>query len=390
MENQLSGGIPLPAGSGKPAPGAGKYKHEPGDDDEEREHLQQALDYETGRIMLEKTDEIGEDGDGGTSRVTDYAGAGYVSQAASDMQRIMTQLAEENAYARYEEELSEELQAEADQIRYGNAHRSCHVKINRMSYVDNSYMEAYQKVAPPLLLISKRLQKQISQILKDYKEGGKLDNLPMGKRINVRNAVRNDGRLFYKLKLPNDRIDIAVAILNDESGSMSSSDRITYARMTAIVLYDFCQSLQIPVTIYGHTTPDCEAGVALYSYAEFDSIDTSDRYRLMDMSARNGNRDGAALRYVAEHLSKRLENQKLLIIISDGQPADYGYYGTEAEADLRGIKKEYSKKGIILFAAAIGSDKENIKRIYQDGFLDITKLEELPKNMALLVKQYLK
>ena len=44
----------------------------------------------------------------------------------------------------------------------------------------------------------------------------------------------------------------------------------------------------------------------------------------------------------------------------------------------------------ILFAAAIGDDKENIRRIYKDGFLDITKLEELPKNMAQLVKQHLK
>ena len=35
-------------------------------------------------------------------------------------------------------------------------------------------------------------------------------------------------------------------------------------------------------------------------------------------------------------------------------------------------------------------DKENIRRIYKDGFLDITKLEELPKNMAQLVKQHLK
>lgn len=81
-------------------------------------------------------------------------------------------------------------------------------------------------------------------------------------------------------------------------------------------------------------TPETSSGtvdVALYSYAEFDSIDTSDRYRLMDMSARNGNRDGAALRFVAEHLAKRPEKQKLLIIISDGQPADTGYYGTEAE-----------------------------------------------------------
>ena len=32
----------------------------------------------------------------------------------------------------------------------------------------------------------------------------------------------------------------------------------------------------------------------------------------------------------------------------------------------------------------------NIRRIYKDGFLDITKLEELPKNMAQLVKQHLK
>lgn len=258
---------------------------------------------------------------------------------------------------------------------------------NRMSYVDNSYMEAYQKVAPPLLLISRRLQKQIAQILKDYKEGGKLDNLPMGKRLNVRNAVRNDGRLFYKLKLPGDQVDIAVAVLNDESGSMSSRDRITYARSASIILHDFCKGLDIPVAIYGHTEED---DVELYAYAEFDSLDNKDQYRLMDMSARCGNRDGAALRYVAERLMTRPEAIKLLIVISDGQPAADNYYGTEAEADLRGIKKEYAAKGIKIFAAAIGDDKENIQRIYKDGFLDITHLERLPVNLGRLVIQQIK
>ncbi len=386
MGEQLAGGAPLPGGLGKPVPGK-KRKHDPGSDGDDRSQLQQALDYEDGRMELEKTDEIGEDGDGGTSHTSDYAGAGYVSQAADDMERILTQLAEDAAYASYEQELSEELQAESDKIRYGNAHRGVHVNVNRMAYVDPSYMEAYRKVAPPLLLISKRLQKQISQILKDYKEGGKLDNLPMGKRINVRNAVRNDGRLFYKLKLPNDRTDIAVAILNDESGSMSSSDRITYARSASIILHDFCKGLDIPVAIYGHTEFD---DVELYAYAEFDSIDNKDQYRLMDMSARCGNRDGAALRYVAERLMTRPEAIKLLIIISDGQPAGDNYYGTEAEADLRGIKKEYSSKGIQLFAAAIGSDKPNIQRIYRDGFLDITNLEKLPVNLGKLIIQKIK
>lgn len=36
----------------------------------------------------------------------------------------------------------------------------------------------------------------------------------------------------------------------------------------------------------------------------------------------------------------------MLFIISDGQPNDDGYSGTAAEADLRGIKLEYSRSGV--------------------------------------------
>ena len=43
---------------------------------------------------------------------------------------------------------------------------------------------------------------------------------------------------------------------------------------------------------------------------------------------------------------------KRRIVISDGQPAADNYYGTEAEADLRGIKKEYTARGIEMFAAS--------------------------------------
>ena len=109
----------------------------------------------------------------------------------------------------------------------------------------------------------------------------------------------------------------------------------------------------------------------------------------MDMSSRGCNRDGAALRYVAERLMTRPETVKLLILVSDGQPNASGYSGTEAEADLRGIKLEYSRKGITLFAAAIGDDKENIQRIYGDGFLDITNLNELPAKLARLISGFI-
>ena len=76
------------------------------------------------------------------------------------------------------------------------------------------------------------------------------------------------------------------------------------------------------------------------------------------------------------------------MLISDGQPAgNGGYIGTAAEEDLRGIHKEYTRKGIMFVAAAIGTDKENIERIYSDAFLDITDLEQLP---ALLTKKLLR
>ena len=390
LRTQLAKVVPLPNSTGRASKIDNKssnIKHENTEDDEERERIQKVLDYEKGRMALEKTDTLHEDGDGGTEYENDFSGSGYISQAEADMHRIMTQLAEDSVYSQYEENLTEELQQEAVKIRYGNAHQGIHVKVNRMSYVSPEYMEAYQQVAPPLLLLSKRLQKQVSQQLKDYKSGGKLDNLPMGKRINIRNAVHNDGRIFYKRNLPNDRADIAVAVLNDESGSMSSFDRITYARAASIILHDFCKSLEIPIAIYGHTE-DYE--VELYSYAEFDSLDNKDPYRLMDMSSRSGNRDGAAIRFVAERLLQRPETVRLLFIISDGQPAADGYQGTEAEADIRGIKQEYTRKGIRFIAAAIGSDKPNIHRIYGDCFLDITNLEKLPISLGKLIIQQIR
>ena len=399
LGSQIHGGTPLPSGKGGNLPkqaDEGKEMQKtnpltalpPQARQNAMSNAQDAVSEEGNRIQLAKTSTVLDGNNPGVTYNHQYLGSGY-EKSASDLFRILNSMATAKAEEQYQQEMTEELQKAANDIHYGNAHAGIHVTVNRMCSVPDYLIKSYQSIAPPLLRVSKRLQKTIAPLLKEESEGGKLKNLQFGKRLDTRALHHEDGTFFTRTRLPSEDQKLAVGLLIDESGSMSCADRITYARMTAIVLYDFCQSLQIPVTIYGHTTPDCEAGVALYSYAEFDSLDTSDRYRLMDMCARNGNRDGAALRYVAEHLSRRPENQKLLIIISDGQPADYGYYGTEAEADLRGIKKEYSKKGIILFAAAIGSDKENIKRIYQDGFLDITKLEELPKNMALLVKQYL-
>ena len=380
-----AGGSKIPLGSGSAS--SGRIKPDFSAKYDAIKEAKEVLAQEGVRFDLVKTDDIMEDGDGEIEYDNSYSGSGY-KNAVEDMERVLTSVAEDKAYTSYNDELKDELQEESDAIRYGNAHIGVNIKINRMKTVPNEYIEAYKKVAPPLLAVSKRLQKQIIPKLRDESEGGRINGLLFGRRLNARSIVEDDGRIFYNKKYPDEEPKMAVAVLVDESGSMSDADRITSARMAAIVMYDFCNSLGIPLTMYGHTEYSRE--VELYNYTEFDLTDKNDRYRVMDMSARGGNRDGAALRFVAERLVQRPEKIKLLIIISDGQPAGCGYGGTAAEADLRGIKKEYKSKGVTIFAAAIGDDKPNIERIYKEGFLDITDINKLPMFLTKLVVNYLK
>lgn len=384
----IAGGSESPLGTGSPC--SGRVIPDFSGKGEAVAEAKEVLEAEGGRLALVKTDSIDEDGPGGIERNDSYTGSGY-ENAVRDMERLLSSVAEDNAYAKYNEELEEELQSESDAIRYGDAHKGIHIRINRMARVPASYIDGYRKIAPPLLSVSKRLQKQILPKLRDESEGGRINGLLFGRRMNPRAVVSDDGRIFYNKKYPDDEAKMAVAVLVDESGSMGWDDRETAARTASVVMYDFCTALGIPLAMYGHTeTYTSHPTVELYSYTEFESVDKNDRYRIMDMSSRSNNRDGAALRFVAERLAQRPERVKILIVISDGQPAASGYGGTEAEADLRGIKKEYMKKGVMMFAAAIGDDKENIERIYKEGFLDITDVNKLPLLLTKLVVNYLK
>ena len=343
---------------------------------------------EGGRIPLHQTDSVSAPVGGSTEYDSDYKHE-MNENAATDIERMLEQMAEKAACKQLETERLKELNEAAQSISYGDIHSGVNIQVHRIAQVDDELEDQFYQICGPLLDISKKLQRSLIQKLNDQQRGGKQTGLVMGRRLDAHALCRNDGKVFYKNNLPNEAPRLSVGLLLDESGSMSCGDRSTYARAAAIILYDFCQSLNIPIMIYGHST-GWGSDVDLYSYAEFDSIDRDDKFRLMDISARNSNRDGAALRFVAEQLSKRPEEVRVLMLLSDGQPAASGYSGTAAEEDLRGIKQEYTRKGILFIAAAIGEDKPNIERIYGDSFLDITDLNQLPMKLTAVIKRFLR
>ena len=359
----------------------------PGDSIGESTEKQEIAPGEIGRMSLVETDGVSEPV-GGTVELNDNYVPKLSKTVEAEMERLLDTMAEKSVCQELEQDRLWELNQEAQAISYGDIHKGVAIRVNRMTEVPPEMVTQYNAIAGPLLTISKQLQKSLLRQLRDRQRGGKQTGLLMGRRLDAHALCRGDGKVFTKNALPSQPPEMAVGLLLDESGSMASCDRATYARASAIILYDFCQALHVPVMVYGHSTGS--KGVELYSYSEFDAIDREDKYRLVDISARGSNRDGAALRFVAERLSHRPEELKLLILVSDGQPADTGYYGTAAEEDLRGIQQEYRRKGILFVAAAIGDDKENIERIYGDSFLDITDLNQLPVKLTQVVKRFLR
>lgn len=215
-------------------------------------------------------------------------------------------------------------------------------------------------------------------------------NLFFGSQMNYQALYDPGKRIFCNLEVRK-KVNTAVALLIDMSGSMMDQ-RIKQARLCALCLYEFCRSAGIPILIYGHHTDNKQyrrvqnETVYLHSLAEFDA-DCNDKYRIAGIEADGCNRDGAAIIFVGEKLAKRPEKIKLLFLISDGFPNASCYRGKEAEADLLQIKEKLEKKRITMLTAAIGEDKEAIQRIYKEGFLDISDLEQLP---YILPKQILK
>lgn len=168
-------------------------------------------------------------------------------------------------------------------------------------------------------------------------------------------------------------------------------EKIECAKRAAIMLEKFASAVGIPLMVAGHTTYCWHSGSCeLHIYTDFLSAMTDqDRYSLGGIEANESNRDGLALRICCELLAQRTEQVRLLVIISDGAPADTGYFGQEAMKDISDTVKEFRRKGLLIYGAAIDKDAEVIEKIYGEKYLSIQNLKDLPKTLVRLIRSKL-
>lgn len=246
------------------------------------------------------------------------------------------------------------------------------------SDLSESYELVVSKFRHEILILTERLKRATQKMnMKKVKRSSGKINLPRYSKLDYCQTVR----IFDRKKEP-DNNDIAVFVNVDESGSMWG-DRIEQAKFACIVIAEACARAGIPLYIMGFTADIGGYDAYHLHYIRWKNS-KAERWSLMNISARDNNFDGYSLRYASKMLKQRNEERKLLIVISDGQPAANAYrsYSTVGISDTFEAVRQATSDGITVHGIAIGGrDDEVLKKIYGINF---TQNEDL----KLLIKDF--
>ena len=229
----------------------------------------------------------------------------------------------------------------------------------------------------------KKVGREIENHLKSDMRTGSNKRKFSGKKFRAEKLVNRDYRYFENTATKRDIPETAVGILIDQSGSMYG-EQIRCATYAAMGMYKTLAELEhFDVAVYGHTLTYDE--VIINRYIDFGFKPKDPIKVLAGIYSDGGNIDEVAVTALGERLKSQMVDKKIMIIISDGLPQSMIGH---AETRLRDLVNEYVKDGIHVFVAALGSDKANIDKVYENvSFIDITDPSELPTNMLRAIKR---
>lgn len=181
----------------------------------------------------------------------------------------------------------------------------------------------------------------------------------------------------------------SVCILIDESGSMGGR-REESARKAAILLNEAFGNLpNVNLYIYGHSgdehTISSDYSTDIYVYRE-PGVKTN-KFILANSRARWQNRDGTALREIADRIRNkhRDQNEVLMFILSDGEPAAGNYTGFEAIEDTKKAVQEITKMRFIPVQISINGYHDPSSMF--NHYIMLEQLDDLAKELGKVVKK---
>lgn len=254
-----------------------------------------------------------------------------------------------------------------------------------------------------ILLAHKPIAHRIRQIIDLLAPAGvqRQRGLEDGDEIDINAAI--DAMVSIRMgEQPNPRItlrnvlktrDLSVVVLLDLSEStnekMQGSDKtvLELTREAATLVATAIEGIGDPFAIHGFAS-DGRHDVQYYRYKDFNQhFDDEAKSRLAGMKGGLSTRMGGALRHAGYHLMKQPERRKLILLVTDGEPADIDERDPQhLRHDTKKAVEQLYTNGVLTYCLTLDPQADSyVKRIFGEShYTVIDHVDRLPEQLPLL------
>ncbi|MEN8212915.1 MAG: VWA domain-containing protein [Pseudomonadota bacterium] len=253
-------------------------------------------------------------------------------------------------------------------------------------------VDEYKPVAHRIKQIIDLLTPEGVQRQRGMEDGDEIDiNAAVDAMISIRMGEQPNPRITMRNVLKNR--DLAVVVLLDLSEStnetMQGSDKsvLQLTREASTLVATAIEGIGDPFAIHGFAS-DGRHDVQYYRLKDFNQhFDDEARGRLAGMQGGLSTRMGAALRHAGHHLFKQPERRKLILLVTDGEPADIDERDPQhLRFDTKKAVEELYTYGVLTYCLTLDPNADDyVKRIFgSNNYTVIDHVDRLPEQLPLL------
>jgi hypothetical protein len=247
-------------------------------------------------------------------------------------------------------------------------------------------------VASRLRHIIDAMQPEGVQRFRRQEDGDEIDlNAAIRAMIDIRLGQTPDSRI--NIRIVRKVRDLAIVVLLDLSEStnekLGGSEKpvIQLAREATALLSWAIDGVGDPFAIHGFAS-DGRHDVEYYRFKDFDDYyDDSVKAKLAGMQGGLSTRMGAALRHAASFLFRQPEQKKLILLVTDGEPADIDVRDPQyLRHDTKKAVEELATRGVKTFCLTLDPKADDyVARIFgPKNFMVVDHVNRLPERLPML------
>lgn len=236
------------------------------------------------------------------------------------------------------------------------------------------------------------MQPQGVRRIRKLEDGDEIDiNAAIGSVVDMRMGLHPDPRIM--MRSVRKVRDISVLVLLDLSESTNEKVAgqeytvLELTRQATVLLSDAIAKIGDPFAIHGFCS-DGRHSVEYYRYKDFEqAYNEVPKARLAGMTGQLSTRMGAAIRHASHYLKLQKSSKKLLLVITDGEPADVDVRDPQyLRYDTRKAVEEAGRSGIVTYCMSLDPRADQyVSRIFgAKNYMVVDHVERLPEKLPVL------